>query len=44
VALENGFLPFLAAAGRRLHNGQLNHYIPYIFVAPIILLALSDLL
>ena len=50
VVLEKGILPFFAAtdrrlaAIRRLQNGQLNHYILYIFVALIILLALSDFL
>jgi hydrogenase-4 component B len=50
VVLEKGILPFLAAvdrrlvAIRRLQNGQLNHYILYIFAALIILLALSDFL
>jgi hydrogenase-4 component B len=50
VVLEKGILPFLAATDRRLamirrlQNGQLNHYILYIFVALIILLALSDFL
>lgn len=50
VVLEKGILPFLAAtdrrlaAIRRLQNGQLNHYILYIFVALIILLSLSDFL
>ena len=50
VVLEKGILPFFAAADRRLamirrlQNGQLNHYILYIFVALIILLALSDYL
>jgi hydrogenase-4 component B len=50
VVLEKGILPLLAAADRRLsairrlQNGQLNHYILYIFVALIILLALSDFL
>jgi hydrogenase-4 component B len=50
VVLEKGILPFFAAADRRLatirrlQNGQLNHYILYIFVALIILLALSDFL
>jgi len=50
VVLEKGILPFLAAADRqltvirRLQNGQLNHYILYILVALIVLLALSDFL
>ena len=50
VVLEKGILPFFAAADRqlakirRLQNGQLNHYILYIFAAVIILLALSDFL
>jgi hydrogenase-4 component B len=50
VVLDKGILPFFAAADRRLamirrlQNGQLNHYILYIFVALIILLALSDFL
>ncbi len=50
VVLDKGILPFFAAVDlqlakiRRLQNGQLNHYILYIFVALIILLALSDFL
>ncbi|MBL0224825.1 MAG: hydrogenase [Geobacteraceae bacterium] len=50
VVLEKGILPLFAAVDRRLatirrlQNGQLNHYILYIFVALIILLALSDFL
>ena len=50
VVLENGILPFFSfidrylATIRRLQNGQLNHYILYIFVALIVLLALSDFL
>jgi hydrogenase-4 component B len=50
VVLEKGILPFLAAADlrfamiRRLQNGQLNHYILYIFAALIVLLVLSDFL
>jgi hydrogenase-4 component B len=50
VVLEKGILPFLVAvdrrlvAIRRLQNGQLNHYILYIFAALIMLLALSDFL
>jgi hydrogenase-4 component B len=50
VVLEKGILPFLVAADRllamvrRLQNGQLNHYILYIFAALIVLLALSDFL
>ena len=50
VVLEKGILPFFAftdrhlAMIRRLQNGQLNHYILYIFVALIVLLALSDFL
>jgi hydrogenase-4 component B len=50
VVLEKGILPFFAtvdrqlAMVRRLQNGQLNHYILYIFAALIVLLALSDFL
>ena len=50
VVLEKGILPFFAAVDRqlsmirRLQNGQLNHYILYIFAALIVLLALSDFL
>ncbi len=50
VVLENGILPFLAATDRRLtvirrlQNGQLNHYILYIFAVLIVLLVLSDFL
>jgi len=50
VVLENGILPFLAAADRRLtvirrlQNGQLNHYILYIFATLVTLLVLSDFL
>jgi hydrogenase-4 component B len=50
VVLEKGILPLFAfsdsylAKIRRLQNGQLNHYILYIFLALIILLALSDFL
>jgi len=50
VVLEKGILPLLAfsdrylAKIRRLQNGQLNHYILYIFLALIVLLALSDFL
>jgi hydrogenase-4 component B len=50
VVLEKGLLPFFAAVDRRLamvrrlQNGQLNHYILYIFAALIVLLALSDFL
>jgi hydrogenase-4 component B len=50
VVLEKGILPFFAftdlylAKIRRLQNGQLNHYILYIFLALIVLLALSDFL
>jgi len=47
VVLDKAFLPFFGAADRRLahirrlQNGQLNHYILYIFVALIAALALS---
>lgn len=50
VILEKGILPVFTAADRylamirRLQNGQLNHYILYIFAALIVLLALSDFL
>jgi hydrogenase-4 component B len=50
VVLEKGILPFFTfsdrylAKIRRLQNGQLNHYILYIFLALIVLLALSDFL
>ena len=50
VVLEKGILPFFTATDRylamvrRLQNGQLNHYILYIFAALIVLLALSDFL
>jgi len=50
VVLEKGILPFFAfsdrylAKIRRLQNGQLNHYILYIFFALVVLLALSDFL
>ncbi|MBK5275842.1 MAG: hydrogenase [Desulfuromonadales bacterium] len=50
VVLDKGILPFFAlidrrlAMIRRLQNGQLNHYILYIFVALIVLLGLSDFL
>jgi hydrogenase-4 component B len=50
VVLEKGILPFFSAVDRqlakvrRLQDGQLNHYILYIFAALIILLALSDFL
>jgi hypothetical protein len=50
VVLEHGILPFFAVTDRllttirRLQNGQLNHYILYIFAALITLLALSDFL
>jgi len=49
VVLDKGILPLFAAADRRLafirrlQNGQLNHYILYIFVALIAALALSYL-
>jgi hydrogenase-4 component B len=47
VVLDKGLLPLFSAADRRLasirrlQNGQLNHYILYIFVALIATLALS---
>ncbi len=50
VVLDKGILPFFAAvdkrlaAIRRLQSGQLTHYILYIFMALIVLLALSDFL
>jgi hydrogenase-4 component B len=50
VVLEKGILPFFIAVDRQLaivrrfQNGQLNHYILYIFAALIVLLALSDFL
>jgi len=50
VVLDKGILPFLTAvdkrlaAIRRLQSGQLTHYILYIFMALIVLLALSDFL
>jgi hydrogenase-4 component B len=48
VVLDKGIMPFLGAIDRRfahirrMQNGQLNHYILYIVVALIVLLALSD--
>lgn len=50
VVLEQGVLPVMAtcdrwfASVRRLQNGQLNRYILYIFIALIVLLALSDVI
>lgn len=50
VVLDEGIMPLLGAIDRRLasirrlQNGQLNHYILYIFVALIVLLAVSDFL
>jgi hydrogenase-4 component B len=50
VVLDKVILPFFVfsdrylAMIRRLQNGQLNHYILYIFLALIVLLALSDFL
>ncbi|GFE62710.1 proton-conducting transporter membrane subunit [Geobacter sp. AOG2] len=47
VVLDKGLLPFLSAVDRhlgrirRLQNGQLNHYILYIFIALLVALALS---
>jgi hydrogenase-4 component B len=50
VVLEKGILPLFCAIDRiftrirQLQNGQLNHYILYIFAALIVLLALTDFL